>query len=191
MDLTSIWFLMITKNDCFNLGVLTKPHGLDGEMLLFIDADHPEHYRNLDGFFVERGDRLVPYFVESMRPHGKRFVVQLEGVTHETALQLAGLKTYLPLDQLPVLDDRTFYFHEVMGWSCVDAETGTSLGQVETVRDDGPYPLLVTKTETGAECIVPLPDHIQVQVDREAMRLTVELPPGLLELYLGGDEDED
>lgn len=181
---------MITKADCFNLGVLTKPHGLDGEMLLFIDADEPAQYRGVDGFFVERGDRLVPYFVDSMRPHGKRFVVQLEGVNHETALQLAGLKVYLPLDQLPELDDRTFYFHEVMGWTCVDAETGTSLGQIEAVRDDGPYPLLVTKTDSGSECIVPLPEHVNVEVDREAMQLTVELPPGLLELYLGLDDDE-
>lgn len=181
---------MITKKECFNLGVLTKPHGLDGEMLLFIDADEPANYRDMDGFFVERGDRLVPYFVDAMRPHGKRFVVQLEGVNHETALQLAGLKVYLPLDQLPALDDRTFYFHEVMGWSCVDAETGTLLGFIEAVRDDGPYPLLVTKTDLGVECVVPLPDHVKVEVNRKAMQLTVELPPGLLELYLGGDDEE-
>jgi len=171
--------------DCFNLGILTKPHGVQGEMLLFVDADEPERYRKLEGFFVERGDRLVPYFVETMRPHGKRYVVRLEGVDDfEAASQLAGLKVHLPLDQLPDLDNETFYFHEVLGWRCFDAETNQDLGAIDGVRDDGPYPLLMVQGNAGEEIIIPLPEHVSVKVDRAQRCLTVTLPPGLLELYL-------
>lgn len=182
----------MTTEDCFNLGVLTKPHGLQGELVLFIDADKPEVYRHVDGFYVERDGRLVPYFVERMRPHGKRFVVALEGVTDEAAaLQLAGLKVYLPIEQLPELDETEFYFHEVEGWTCVDAGSGVEVGVIRTVRDDGPYPMLVVDHPNGPEIILPLPDHVAIRVKRAENELAVEIPDGLLDMYLGTDEEPE
>lgn len=184
--------LAMNREQCFNLGAITKPYGISGQLLLFIDADEPNSYQGLDGFFVEREGRLIPYFLQSMRPHGKRFVIALEGVTTLQAAQaLASCKVYLPLDQLPELDDETFYFHEVQGWRCIDAQSLDELGTIQVVREDGPYPLLMIQSELNQEIIVPLPDHLMVRVNRKMQTLTVPLPPGLLDLYLNGGEEVD
>ena len=182
----------MTHEQCFNLGAITKPYGISGQLLLFIDADEPNSYQGLDRFFVEREGRLIPYFLQSMRPHGKRFVITLEGVTTLQAAQtLASCKVYLPLEQLPELDDETFYFHEVLGWRCLDAESLDVLGTIEGVREDGPYPLLMIQSDLDQDIIVPLPEHLNVQVNRKMQTLTVPLPPGLLDLYTDGGEEVD
>ena len=83
----------MNKADCFVLGKLTKPHGYKGAMVLFIDADEPQAYEALDAVWVEVGDRLVPHFIDAMRPHNTadKYVVELEGVDNEAkAKAIAG-----------------------------------------------------------------------------------------------------
>ena len=179
--------------DCFLLGKVTKPHSFKGEVVLWFDVDEPERYAEIDGFFVDTAAGLVPYFIESIRPHQDRFVARLEGVEGEAdALALAGSNLYLPLSALPELDDAQFYFHEVTGWEVHDEASNRTAGFVERVIEHGPYPLLETRLE-GKNILIPLPDHMDVHVDRMAKRLTLELPEGLLDVYLNpeGPSDED
>ena len=84
----------MNKADCFVLGKLTKPHGYKGAMVLFIDADEPQAYEALDAVWVEVGDRLVPHFIDALRPHNTadKYVVELEGVDNEAkAKAIAGM----------------------------------------------------------------------------------------------------
>ena len=38
---------------------------------------------------------------------------------------------------------------------------------------------------------IPLPDHVQVDVDRANQTLVIDLPEGLIEVYLNADEEAD
>ena len=38
---------------------------------------------------------------------------------------------------------------------------------------------------------IPLPDHVQVDVDRADKTLVIDLPEGLIDVYLNADEDPD
>ena len=180
--------------DCFQLGKITKPHSYKGEVVVWFDVDEPDQYAQIDGFFVATAEGLVPFFIESMRPHQDRFVARLEGVADEAAaLALAGADLYLPLSALPELDDAHFYFHEVPGWEVWDLASSRSAGQIQRVVEHGPYPLLETQLN-GQVVLIPLPDHLQVHVDRKAQRLSLELPEGVLDVYLepaGPSDDAD
>ena len=178
-------------DDCFLLGKVTKPHSFKGEVVLWFDVDEPEAYAGIDGFFVDTPSGLVPYFITTIRPHQDRYVARLEGVDDEAAaLALAGSDLYLPLAALPALDDQHFYFHEVTGWQVIDAESGRSAGEALRVLEHGPYPLLETSLE-GKTLLIPLPDHLEVNVDRAAGTLTVPLPEGLVDVFLGPETEAD
>jgi 16S rRNA processing protein RimM len=41
------------KSECFSLGKITKPHGLKGEVTIWLDVDVPENYIGLDALFLE------------------------------------------------------------------------------------------------------------------------------------------
>ena len=178
-------------DDCFVLGKITKPHSFKGEVVLWFDVDEPAAYAGIDGFFVDTPTGLVPYFITEIRAHQDRFVARLEGVDDEaSALAIAGSDMYLPLAALPELDDSTFYFHEVPGWEVVDAVSGEGAGQITRVLEHGPYPLLETTLE-GKALLIPLPDHLDIHVDRTARTLTIALPEGLIDVFLGPDTNED
>tara|TARA_B110000285_G_C15020131_1_gene561117 strand:- start:486 stop:1076 length:591 start_codon:yes stop_codon:yes gene_type:complete len=178
--------------DCFLLGMITKPHGYKGDVVLFVDADEPLQYRELDSIWVQEASGLVPYFFDSLRPHGDRFVAHLEGVDTEAAAQrLAGSKVFLPEKLLPELPTDSFYFHEASGWTLFDSLSKTEVGSIVRVLDHGAYPLLEVDAD-GKEVLVPLPDHMNLHVDRTRGVLEVELPEGLLDVYLkNSEEDQD
>lgn len=177
-------------NDCFLLGMITKPHGYKGDVVLFVDADNPLQYRELDSIWIEEASGLVPYFFDSLRPHGDRFVAHLEGVDTESAAQrLSGSKVFLPEKFLPELPEDSFYFHEAKGWTLFDAHSNAAVGTIVRVLDHGAYPILELDAD-GKEVLVPLPDHMALKVDRIQGVLEVELPDGLLDIYLTNSEED-
>jgi 16S rRNA processing protein RimM len=178
-------------DDCFLLGKITKPHGYRGDVILYIDADQPEYYAQLDCIWLEIGGRLVPHFLESTKEHSalQKIIVRLEGVDSESgAKALGGSNVYLPLKFLPALDETEFYLHEVQGWTVADAENETTIGVINKVLDYAMYPILEV-LQDGKEVLIPLPPEIDIRVNRSKKHLFVTIPEGLLEIYLGASDE--
>jgi 16S rRNA processing protein RimM len=74
------------KDDCFELGYISRPHGLNGSMVLVLDVDFPNQYEKLKSLFVEVKGQLVPYFIESLQIRPDKAVIQLEEVDSEEKL---------------------------------------------------------------------------------------------------------
>jgi 16S rRNA processing protein RimM len=66
------------KEDCFELGVITKTKGLDGEVSVFLDVDVPEEYAGLEAVFVEINQKLVPFFIQHIHVHDKKVYLQFD-----------------------------------------------------------------------------------------------------------------
>ncbi len=178
--------------DCFLLGKITKPHGYKGDVILYIDADQPQYYADIDCIYLEIQGRLVPHFLDSVKAHSSahKLIVQLEGVESEAASRaLGGANVFLPIKMLPKLDNREFYLHEVQGWTAVNADSGQLIGTIGKVLDYAMYPILEVQCE-GKEVLIPLPSEIKINVDRDARRLSVSIPDGLLDVYLGETSEE-
>jgi len=182
----------MNQDDCFLLGKITKPHSFKGEVVLWMDVDDTTPYRGVQMLWVAQQNILVPYMVESLKPRKDRFVAKLADVTTEAqAKALAGKDVWLPLSELPPIETGKFYFHEVQGWSLVDAASKQSVGTILHVVEHAAYPMLEVDFDGRGEGFVPLPDHVQVVVRREDQMLEVDLPEGLLDVYLNDDEDMD
>ncbi|MDA8605779.1 ribosome maturation factor RimM [Flavobacteriales bacterium] len=180
-------------DDCFLLGKITKPHGYKGDVILYIDADQPELYRELDCIWLEIGGRLVPHFLDETKTHSssQKLIVHLEGVDDEnSAKSLGGSNVFLPTKYLPELGEDQFYLHEVEGWRVADAESEITVGTIAKVLDYAMYPILEVHSD-GNEVLVPLPPEIDIRVDRAEQQLFVTIPEGLLDVYLGTSLDSD
>ena len=173
----------MTKDNCFELGKITKTHGLKGEVVLWLDVDFPEDYEDLESIFLDVKGELVPFFMDSYRLSGNRAIVQFEDIdTFEKAEELVNLEAYLPLDELPALENDQFYYHEIIGFQVVDKNLG-ELGIVYTVHSMQAQDLLVMDYK-GKEVLIPVIPEIVLEADKEAKILNVNLPEGLLEVYL-------
>ncbi|MBQ0015521.1 MAG: 16S rRNA processing protein RimM [Bacteroidales bacterium] len=164
------------------MGKITKPFGVKGQVVFFLDVDCPSDYANLDSASVDVKGNLVPYFFDIQSVNGNKAVVQFEDLSIEEAHALVGADLYLPLDMLPKLTGNQFYFHEVVGFSVVDRNHGP-IGTIAAVIDYPAQPLFQIMNN-GVEILIPVIDQVIDSVDRESKIINISAPEGLIELYL-------
>jgi 16S rRNA processing protein RimM len=172
------------KDECFYLGKIAKKFSFKGEVLVYLDTDEPELYEDMESVFVEFNKNLIPYFIESSSLHKNDFLrVQFEDVdSEEEADQLIGCAVYLPLSMLPKLEGNQFYFHEVIGFEIEDKRLGV-FGKIVSINDSTAQPLFEV-VNGEVELLIPMIDQFLVEIDRKNKKVVMDLPEGLIEMYL-------
>lgn len=172
------------KDECFYLGKIAKKFSFKGEVLIYLDTDEPELYENMESVFVEFNNNLVPFFIENSSLHKNDFLrVRFEDVdTEAEADSILGCEVYLPLNMLPKLEGNKFYFHEVIGFDIEDKRLGV-FGKIVSINDASAQPLFEV-VNGSVEILVPMIDQFLVKIDRENQKVIMDLPEGLVEMYL-------
>lgn len=175
---------MLQKEECFYLGNIVKKHSFKGEVVIKLDTDEPELYRDMESVFVDLGNNLVPFFIEKSSLSKDTFLrVKFEDVSSEQdadAILKAGV--YLPIKLLPKLTGNKFYYHEVIGFTMVDEGFG-EVGIIEHINDKAAQPLFEVDKD-GTDIFIPMIDEFILKIDRENKRVEVKTPKGLIEMYL-------
>ena len=152
-------------------------------MTLRIDNEQFDEIEELNYFLLDVNDKLIPFFVDDIAYHSnKAFILFQDLKTLEAASQLVGTDVYLPLELLPEKDGNDFYSHEVVDFLVVDEEKG-ELGKVNEIIE---YPTqsLIQILVNGKELLIPIHEDIIQKVDREAKKILVKAPNGLIDMYL-------
>ncbi len=172
------------KEDCFYLGKIAKKFSFKGEVLIYLDTDEPKLYEDMESVFVEFNKNLVPFFIENSNLHKGDFLrVKFEDVdTEEDADEIMGCEIYLPLNMLPKLTGNKFYFHEVIGFEIEDQRLGV-FGKIVSINDTSAQPLFEV-INGNIEILVPMIDQFLIKIDRENKKVIMNLPEGLVEMYL-------
>ncbi|MCH7402491.1 ribosome maturation factor RimM [Belliella kenyensis] len=174
----------MNKDKCFQLGYISKVHGLHGEVTVVLDVDYPEAYEGLEHVFIEQKSRLVPFFIEyfEVQPSQKVLAKFEEYNSMDDAEKLVGSQLYLPLTALEELGDDQYYFHELVGFVVEDEKLGV-IGTVNFIYDLQTQDLLGVDHK-GKEVLIPIQDGIIQKVDKAAKKVYSQLPEGFLEIYL-------
>jgi len=172
----------MTKDDCYYLGYISKTQGFKGGLLAFLDVDDTREYQNMESILVDLNGVLTPFFIETIQLKDKNFVhLKLEDVDdRDSATILSSKDIYLPLSDLPELDDDQYYLHELNGMKVLDRASG-DLGRVDTVLDYSTNPLIQV-IKGSNEILIPLNDNFVIKVDKVAKIIEVDLPEGLIEV---------
>lgn len=177
-------------NDYYTLGYISKTSGTDSRLVIQADTDSADRYKKLESFMVDLYGTLTPFFVKAVRVQlPSTLVILAEDVDAGMAEQLIGKEVYVPLTFLPKLSGKKFYFHEVIGFEVIDSEKG-SIGTVIGIYDRAKQAIFqVMKEKT--EIMIPVVDEFISKIDRENKRIEMNLPEGLIDIYLGSSEEED
>lgn len=172
------------KKDCFFVGKIVKKYSFKGELLIKLDTDDPEQFLNMESVFVEKHKNLVPFFIEKSSLHKSSLLrVKFEEVENEAdADAMLGTDLYLPLSLLPKLSGNKFYYHEINQFKVIDASFG-EVGTIMGVNDNTAQHLFVIDRD-GKEILIPINDSFIEKVDRDLKTIYLNVPEGLIELYL-------
>jgi len=170
--------------ECFQLGHISRLHGYKGSVVAFFDTDRPEAYTTLESVLIENDGELIPFFIEDLSRNSKgHFILTFEDLTLEEAQSYIGAELYLPLNLLPPLNGKQFYFHEVLSFSVYDKAAGL-IGRLEAMLDSGgSQPLFKIISAEAKEILVPAIDDFIESIDRAKKEIHLILPEGLLEVY--------
>lgn len=168
--------------DCYQLGTIIRSHGVKGDVVIYLDVDEPSGYKKIKSVFLIEGDELKEWKLNSIRISDKLATVHLNGINDRNTSDLYIKKeVFLPVELLPSLKDKQFYFHEIIGFKLVDKSKG-DLGPVTNVYELPQHPVLAIQYQNQEVLIPAVPDFI-IAIDRERKTIEMDLPDGLIEIY--------
>lgn len=171
------------KEEAFYIGYFTKTKGLKGELQLYFEFDAYEDLE-LDVVFADVNGKMVPFFVEKHKLYPNNTgLFYFEDLDHiDKAQALVKKKVYMPLSKMPERDEADFTYEDLVGFTVTD-ETHGELGEILEVNEY-PQQFVATVLYKEKEILFPLNEDMIVEIDEDEKTLLVDLPEGLLDLYL-------
>lgn len=168
------------------IGYTKKPHGLKGEIKLQVEERFIEDLMNTEVIVLDIKGKKVPFFVEDVRV-GNNIIAKFEDVnTPDAALSIAGKELFLR--ESDILDDsereieiEVSPFADCVGYAIV--ENGNVIGTIEEIAEL-PQSDMAILTINEKEVLIPLNDAFVKKIDARHKQIVVELPEGLLDLYI-------
>jgi 16S rRNA processing protein RimM len=167
------------------VGLLKKPHGIKGDVLVFPLTDQPDRVFRVDRRLVVLDKQGVPtgaaVTVRKAKAYHRAWLVHFDGYDDREAL-LALRDVYLGIEigEARPLEEGEFFLHELVGLAVQTAEK-VPVGTVTKVIE-APQGLLLEVKGEVKEHLIPFRAGIIRRVDREKQMVTVNPPAGLLEL---------
>ena len=177
----------MTLDETYQLGYIIKTHGLRGQLVAHFDVDDVSAYTKLKTVYLTLAGaptKLVEHQIEKVQlQSGNKVLIKLRGIERiEEAEPLRGSQLHLPLAALPELEEDQFYFHDVIGFTVVDKTLG-KLGTVENFYELPQQDMLAMRYQ-DQEVLIPVVDELISHADHVKKEIYVNLPDGLLDVYL-------
>lgn len=168
------------------VGRVAKAHGVTGELVVEVRTDDPDA-RFVPGARLRgrgpRGGAERDFVVESVRPHGGRLLLRLDGVADRTAADaLRGTVFLVDSGELPPIEEPDEYYDHQLEGLLVRTVDGVDVGTVAEVLHTAAGELLSVKTPGGAEILVPFVTAIVPRVSLADGLVEIDPPEGLLDL---------
>jgi 16S rRNA processing protein RimM len=167
----------------YKIGKLVSAFGLKGEMILKHNLGKKTSLKGLTAIFIEeKKQSFIPWFIsEAKIKSDEEIYLSLQDVqTRETAIKLTQKEVWLPETDFKKFSAKTSPIN-LLGFLIFDGEK--ELGTILEVIEQ-PHQLLCRIEMQGKEVLIPLHEDTIRKIDRKNNRIIVELPEGLLEIYL-------
>ncbi|MDB5196513.1 MAG: rRNA processing protein RimM [Flaviaesturariibacter sp.] len=167
----------------YKIGKLVSAFGLKGELILKHNLGKKTALKGLQAIFVEeRKESFIPWFIESVRAKtdDELYLVLQDVITREAATKLVQKEVWLTETDFKKFASTTAPIN-LLGYAIIDA--GKDLGKILEVIEQ-PHQILCRLDIEGKEVLIPLHEETIQKIDRKTQQVFVELPDGLLDIYL-------
>lgn len=177
---------MITAEEVFKIGCVTRVRGLRGEVEISFTDDCFDR-GSAEYFVLEIDGIFVPFFWEEYRfKNADTLIALFEDYDNEKkARSLVGHGVYYPKACVAADEEgegATLSSYKALTGFCVYLADGITLGNVVQVDDSSQNILLVILTPDDKEIILPFHNDFLAGFDLKQRTLTLDVPQALLHL---------
>lgn len=169
--------------DYFKIGKIVSAFGLKGELVLQHNLGKKTSLKGLQAVFIEeKKTSFIPWFIDGTRikSHDEIFLKLQDVNTREAATKLTQKEVWLTEADFKKFSAKSSPIN-LLGYAIIEKEKvlGTILEVIEQ-----PHQILCRIEIDNKEVLIPLHDNTITKIDNKKRQVIVELPEGLLEIYL-------
>lgn len=164
------------------VGRIGRPHGLKGGVTVEVRTDDPKARFAAGSVFETDPAEAGPLTVADSALRSGTWVLTFVGYPDRTAAeQLRNVQLLIDTESLDApTDPDEFYDHQLIGLRAESLD-GAALGTIEDVLHPPAAPVLVIRTPSGDEVLVPFVRAIVPTVDLAAGSVVIDPPDGMFD----------
>jgi 16S rRNA processing protein RimM len=166
-----------------NIGKIVSAHGLAGELILKHRLGVKTSLKGLEFIFLEGNkDEMLPYLIETVKTKDREEIhLKLEGIhSKEMARKLVQKQVWLREGDFQKYAGKSAPINWV-GYRLINE--GIDLGEILEIIEQ-PHQVLCRIEMLGKEVLIPVHEQTLQKIDNKERKLFLELPDGLLDIYL-------
>ena len=167
--------------DFLRVGVVTRTHGVRGEVKVYPTTDEPRRFLDLTEVTVgEHKERILP--IENVRFFKNLVILKFSGIDDmDSAAKLAGTDLYIPRSEGVPLEEGEYYIADLIGMDVISDE-GEHLGTVKDVLQTGANDVFIVERKGARQLLLPYIPECVLDIDPAASCMKVHIMEGLLDL---------
>lgn len=177
---------MSNDDSLIRVGLITRPHGMGGEVIVKPLTDFPSRFQHLSSVTLipVNGHKIFHAKISKVRQHGDFIIAKLEGIdSRASSLEIVNHEIAIDEKERVHLPEDNFYGYELVGLQ-VKRANGERVGEVKDVLSSPAQDLLVVETASGIESLIPLVSGIVIKISIAQGYVIISDLPGLI-----GSED--
>jgi len=165
----------------FNVGKIVNTQGLQGEMRVLSVTDFAEERfkKGAELALFDENDQFVRTVVIASHRKQKNFdIIKFKDMYHINDIEkYKGYSLKVAEENLNVLDDGEFYYHEIIGLEVYEGDN--LIGTIKEILQPGANDVWVVKRKGKRDLLLPYIPPVVLNIDIPNNRVDVELLEGL------------
>lgn len=162
------------------VGVITQPHGVRGEVKVFPTTDDPVRFKKLKKVILDTGKEKLDLEVEHVKFFKQFVIVKFKEFDNINDIERYKRCSLLVTRENAVpLEEDEYFVADMIGMKVI-TEDGTEFGTLSDVMETGANDVYVIDSKEHGEVLMPAIKECVLNVDMESGIITVHLMSGLI-----------
>lgn len=165
----------------FQVGVITAPHGVKGEVKVFPTTDDVKRFKRLKEVILDLGKEERRLEIEGVKFFKQFVILKIKGIdTPEEAGKYRQKSLYVTRENAVRLGKDEYFIADLMGLK-VYGEDDREIGVLREVLETGANDVYIIDMNDGRELLLPAIKECVLHVDIEAGKMQIHILDGLLD----------
>ena len=166
--------------DLFQVGVITAPHGVRGEVKVFPTTDDNARFKNLKTVLLDQGRGTRELEIEGVKFFKNMVILKFKGIDDRNDVErMRQAKLLVTRENAVELGKDEYFIADLIDMQ-VELEDGTAFGVLTDVMQTGANDVYCIRTEEHGEVLIPAIKDCILDVDVEAGKMKIHLLDGLI-----------
>ena len=165
--------------DLFRVGVITEPHGIQGEVKIYPTTDEPERLHTIKEILLDDGKDMMVLHPHKLKMQKQFVILKFKEFNDRNAVEgLRKKELYVTRENAVQLEKDEYYISDLIGLNVID-KNEEEIGVVTEVLPTGANDVYQIKRTDGTDLLLPAIKECILMVNVKEGYMKVHVMEGL------------